>query len=152
LPQKCSAAAIKKFLPLCAGRNGVFCHPVWASELKSDRFYLILRQLTRKLFMPILRTASTCIFLALLATGCNKASEPPQPTDSPIDLPQAAMPQSDAAIKATPLDQAAATSNSTNQSQANPAELSKSQESNAMPMPGQANDHSLPNPLNNSSK
>jgi hypothetical protein len=123
-----------------------------ASELKSSRFYLTLRQLTRKRFMPILRTASTCIFLALLATGCNKASEPPKPTDSPIDLPQAAMPQSDAAIRTAPLDQATLNSDSTNQSQANPAELSKYQESAAMPMPGQANDHSLPNPLKNSSK
>ncbi len=102
--------------------------------------------------MPILRTASTCIFLALLATGCNKANEPPKPADSSVELPQAAMPQSDAALKSAQPDQAAPTAGSSQQSQANPAELSNAQESAAMPMPGQANDHSIPDPLNKASK
>ena len=99
--------------------------------------------------MTLPRTASTCIFLALLATGCNKASEPPKPNNPSVESPQEAMPQSDAAIKTAPPDQAAPTSDSTKHSQANPVELSKPQDSAAMPMPGQANDHSTPDPLDN---
>jgi hypothetical protein len=125
---------------------------VLANALKPDWLYFIFREFTRKLFMPILRTASTCIFLALLATGCNKPSEPQKPANSSVGLPQAAMPQSDAALKAAPFDQTAPTSGSNEQSQANPTELSKSQESAAMPMPGQANDHSIPDPLSKASK
>jgi hypothetical protein len=104
--------------------------------------------------MSISRTASTCIFLALLATGCNKASEPPTPTPNgaSVEMPQQAMPESDAAIKVAPLDQAAPASGSTGQSQANPVELSKPEESASMPMPGQANDHSIPDPLNSAKK
>jgi hypothetical protein len=102
--------------------------------------------------MSIPRTATTCIFLAMLATGCNKASEPPKPTNSSVALPEKAMPQSDADIKTAPMDPAAPILNSAKPSQANPVELSKRQESAAMPMPGQANDHSTPDPLNNTKK
>lgn len=102
--------------------------------------------------MSFTRTTSICIFLALLATGCNKASEPQKPDDVSVKLPQAAMPQSDAALKVAPFEQTAPTSGSAKQSQANPAELSKAQEYAAMPMPGQANDHSIPDPLNKASR
>ena len=88
----------------------------------------------------------------MLATGCNKTSEPPKPDNSSVALPERAMPPSDAAIKTAPPEEAAPTPDFAKQSQANPVQLSKPQESAAMPMPGQANDHSTPDPLNNAKK
>ena len=99
-------------------------------------------------------TALTAVAAIALA-GCQKASDPPQPTTSSattssspasasVAKPPSALPPSDAAIK--PADAAPAPSSGDAQTptQANPSALSQSQERTTMPHSGQVNNHSVP--------
>ncbi len=104
--------------------------------------------------MNILRTAMTGALFAMLIAGCQKASEPPKPTasietspsaDKSVAMPSNVLPPSDSAI--APAAPNATTADAGKASQANPKELDKQQESAAMPMPGQVNNHSTPAPL-----
>jgi hypothetical protein len=104
--------------------------------------------------MNTLRSAVTIALLTMLIAGCQKASDPPKPvaagetaksSDKSVAMPSGALPLSDSAIKPAAPD--GTTEDEAKTSQASPKNLDKQQESTAMPMPGQANDHSTPEPL-----
>lgn len=86
-------------------------------------------------------------FLALVLTACKKADAPPTPeVGSSVAAPASTLPPSDATMPAP----AATTTNSGNASgptQADSKELTKEQESSAMPLSGQANNHSTTDPV-----
>jgi hypothetical protein len=63
---------------------------------------------------------------------------------SSVALPPSALPQQDAAMAPQSPSAAATIPDSASPSQANPQRLDKQQESTAMPMPGQVNNHSTP--------
>ncbi|GAA4033440.1 hypothetical protein [Actimicrobium antarcticum] len=82
--------------------------------------------------------------LASVLAGCNKKELPvtPEPSTS-VATPAAQLPVQPAAM--APQNSMPATSDSGNAngpSQASPSTLTNAQESSAMPLPGQANDHS----------
>jgi hypothetical protein len=104
-------------------------------------------------------TLTACL-MALVLTGCNR-SDTPKPTTaatavsqpdaatveskgSSVALPPSALPQQDAAMAPQSPSPAATIPDSASPSQANPQTLDKQQESTAMPMPGQGNNHSTP--------
>jgi hypothetical protein len=95
--------------------------------------------------MAYTRSILVSAFLAILLIGCKKAETPPVPkvdSGGSVAAPPTAMPPSEAS---TPPAAAGATTGSGDASgttQANPKELSKEQESAAMPLSGQANNHS----------
>ena len=101
---------------------------------------------------------TSCLLIAALA-GCNR-SDVPKPTTAvtqpaaatvesrgeSVALPPSAAPRQDAAM--TPQSPTAATiPDSASPSQANPKTLDKQQQATAMPMPGQVNNHSTPEPI-----
>lgn len=103
-----------------------------------------------------------CLMLATLATlpACGRkdtASTPTavsQPGAATIEskgvsvaVPPAELPKQDAAIAPQSPTVAATIPDSASPSQANPKTLDKMQESTAMPMPGQVNNHSTPEPI-----
>jgi hypothetical protein len=103
---------------------------------------------------PDIAAFAVCAIFSLLLTACQKAGEPPKPVTSDsgaasapaaggsVAAPPATVPPSDAAMKP---EGAAAPSTSGDHNaatQATPKDLSKPEEKTAMPMPGQANDHS----------
>jgi hypothetical protein len=106
-----------------------------------------------------LRPVSVSVYAMamLLIAGCEKFTEPPKPSSAAITsntanesvaLPAKALPPSDSSISVAPsTSSTAAGDKATTSSQANPKELSKQQETAAMPMPGQVNNHSTPEPL-----
>lgn len=105
--------------------------------------------------MLSLRPVYLCVMLAIPIIGCEKFTDPPKPASTAttskapnesVALPSNALPPSDAAINVAPPSPASGDPSSTS-SQASPKELSKQQESTAMPMPGQVNNHSTPEPL-----
>lgn len=90
---------------------------------------------------------------AVMTAACNKTPETPKieapaavvpaTSDKSVAAPPSATPPSDASIPAaTASTQGSGNANSA--TQANPAELQKSQEQAAMPMSGQVNNHSVP--------
>ena len=100
-----------------------------------------------------------CLLLTALA-GCNR-NDAPKPTAAPtavtqpgaatveskaesVALPPSAIPQQDAAMPPQSPTAAATIPDSASPSQANPKTLDKQQESTAMPLPGQVNNHSTP--------
>lgn len=103
-------------------------------------------------------TLTACL-MALVVTGCNR-SDAPKPSvatavsqpgaatveskGSSVALPPSALPQQDAAMAPQSPTAAATIPDSASPSQANPQTLDKQQESTAMPMPGQVNNHSTP--------
>lgn len=98
-------------------------------------------------------TLVSCMIGTLYLAGCEKASEPPKPTSSTseaatptqsVAAPPSAVPPSDAAIRPTGPQGAPTSANAGTPTQANPTELTKREEQTAMPQPGQANDHSVP--------
>ena len=95
--------------------------------------------------MSFSRSILVSAVLALVLVGCKKADTPPAPkldSSGSVAAPVSAMPPSEAS---TPPAAAGATTGSGDASgttQANPKELSKEQESAAMPLSGQANNHS----------
>jgi predicted lipid-binding transport protein (Tim44 family) len=102
--------------------------------------------------MSMLYPIITCTMLATLITGCGREMDRPKTvasdsasksTDQSVALPPNAVPPSDAAIKpAVPANAAGTSGAAGNTTQANPKEMGKQQEATAMPLPGQANDHS----------
>lgn len=104
-------------------------------------------------------TLTACL-MAMALAGCNR-SDVPKPTTastavtqpgaatveskgSSVALPPSALPQQDAAMAPQSPSAAATIPDSASPSQANPQTLNKQQESTAMPMPGQVNNHSTP--------
>jgi hypothetical protein len=104
-------------------------------------------------------TLTACL-VAMALTGCNR-NDVPKPTTAAtavsqpgpatvestgksVALPPSSLPQQDAAMAPQAPSAAATVPDSASPSQANPQTLSKQQESTAMPMPGQVNNHSTP--------
>lgn len=104
-------------------------------------------------------TLTACL-VAMALTGCSR-NDAPKPTTtatavsqpgaatmeskgSSVALPPSALPKQDAAMAPQAPSAAATVPDSASPSQANPQTLSKQQESTAMPMPGQVNNHSTP--------
>jgi hypothetical protein len=104
-------------------------------------------------------TLTACL-MAIALTGCSR-NDAPKPTTaatavtqpgaatveskgSSVALPPSALPQQDAAMAPQSPSAAATIPDSASPSQANPQTLDKQQESTAMPMPGQVNNHSTP--------
>ena len=100
-----------------------------------------------------------CLMLGVLVTlpacGRKDAASTPTAVSQPgaatveskgasIALPPSALPKQDAAIPPQSPTVAATVPDSASPSQASPKTLDKQQESTAMPMPGQANNHSTP--------
>ncbi|HEX8885540.1 MAG TPA: hypothetical protein VF797_13705 [Noviherbaspirillum sp.] len=104
---------------------------------------------------------TACLMATAMAlAGCNR-NDAPKPTaaatavsqpgaatveskGSSVALPPSSLPQQDAAMAPQAPSAAATVPDSASPSQANPQTLSKQQESTAMPMPGQVNNHSTP--------
>lgn len=98
--------------------------------------------------MLLARTMLVPAVLVLVLSACKKAEAPPKPeVGSSVAAPVSALPPSDATMPAP----AASTTHSGDASggptQAQSKELSKEQESSAMPLPGQANNHSTTDPI-----
>lgn len=104
-------------------------------------------------------TLTVCLMAVTLA-ACDR-NDTPKPTTaatavsqpgaatveskgSSVALPPSALPQQDAAMAPQAPSAAATVPDSASPSQANPQTLSKREESTAMPMPGQVNNHSTP--------
>ncbi len=100
--------------------------------------------------ISITRSILACACVAAALAGCEKAEAPPTPavespssTSSSVAAPSEAMPPSEAAIPVQPPTNGDTASGP---AQSTPNELSKEQESSAMPLPGQANNHSTVTP------
>lgn len=105
------------------------------------------------------KVLATCLIVTSLVTlsacGRKEAGTTPTAVSQPgaatveskgasVALPEAQLPKQDAAIPPQSPTVAATVPDSASPSQANPKELDKQQESTAMPLPGQANNHSTP--------
>lgn len=98
-------------------------------------------------------TLASCMIGVLYLAGCQKASEPPQPTTSAsgaagsqsesVAAPPVARPPSDATI-ASPAQTAPSSGDAGAPTQVNPNQLTKEQEKTDMPHSGQVNNHSVP--------
>lgn len=88
--------------------------------------------------------------LATLLIGCNKVDTPPTPTlggaTGSVAAPASTLPPSDAKLPAAQAGTTPDSGNASGPSQATSRQLSNEQESTAMPLPGQANNHSTANP------
>ena len=104
---------------------------------------------------------TACLMTVTMAlTGCNRSDAPKPTTEaaavsppgaatveskgSSVALPPSALPQQDAAMTPQSPAPAATVPDSASPSQASPHTLDKQQESTAMPLPGQVNNHSTP--------
>jgi hypothetical protein len=97
--------------------------------------------------LSIIRATLVCMCIAAALAGCKKAEAPPAPaldssSSSSVAAPTAAVPASPATTPPATTD----SGNASSMPQSTPAELSKEQESSAMPMPGQVNNHSTTAP------
>jgi hypothetical protein len=99
-----------------------------------------------------------CALAALPACGRKDAAATPTSVSQPgaatveskgssVALPASELPKQDAAMAPQSPAIAATVPDSASPSQANPKTLDKQQESTAMPMPGQVNNHSTPEPI-----
>lgn len=88
--------------------------------------------------------------LATLLIGCNKIDTPPTPTlggaTGSVAAPASALPPSDAKLPAAQSGTSPNSGDASGPSQATSRQLSNEQESSAMPLPGQVNNHSSANP------
>ncbi len=95
--------------------------------------------------MSFSRSILVSAFLALLLIGCKKAETPPTPkldSSGSVAAPVSAMPPSEATTPAAGPGATTGSGDASGPTQATPKELSKEQESSAMPLSGQANNHS----------
>ena len=112
--------------------------------------------------MKTTQALAGCLMLATLATlpacGRDDTAATPAAVSQPgaatveskgasVALPPSELPKQDAAIPPQSPTVAATVPDSASPSQANPKTLDKQQESTAMPMPGQVNNHSVPEPI-----
>jgi hypothetical protein len=91
------------------------------------------------LFTTRISTFSSLVLAAFLATGCQKQAAPDPYVATSPDTP-ASGPTFVGTLPAAPTQGAASESGSVK------SDVSKAQQSNSMPLPGQANDHSNPEP------
>ncbi|MNR90721.1 hypothetical protein D3C72_217120 [compost metagenome] len=95
--------------------------------------------------MPYSRSILVSAFLAVLLIGCKKAETPPVPkvdSGGSVATPAASMPPSEASTPPAAAGAVSGSGDAAGATQATPKELSKAEESAAMPMSGQANNHS----------
>ena len=112
--------------------------------------------------MKTTQALAGCLMLSLLATlpacGRKDAAATPSAVSQPgaatveskgtsVAVPPSELPKQDAAMTPQSPTAAATIPDSASPSQANPKTLDKQQESTAMPMPGQVNNHSVPEPI-----
>lgn len=108
--------------------------------------------------MKMTHALAACLMLASIAACGRKEAPAPTAVTQPgaatveskgasIALPPSALPQQDAAITPQSPTVAATVPDSASPSQASPKTLDAQQESTAMPMPGQVNNHSTPEPI-----
>lgn len=98
--------------------------------------------------MSFTRSVFVSAFLVTLLLGCKKAEAPPTPAlDSApsVAAPSSALPPSDAYTM--PGAPSTSSGDASGPTQATPSELSKEQQSSSMPLPGQSNNHSTANPI-----
>ena len=99
-----------------------------------------------------------CTLVTLSACGRKDTASTPTAVSQPgaatveskgasIAVPPAELPKQDAAMTPQSPTAAATIPDSASPSQANPKTLDKQQEATAMPMPGQVNNHSTPEPI-----
>ena len=106
--------------------------------------------------MKMTHALAACLMLASIAACGRKDAPAPTAVTQPgatatveskgasVALPASSLPQQDAAIPPQSPTVAATVPDSASPSQASPKTLDAQQESTAMPMPGQANNHSTP--------
>ncbi|MET0961614.1 MAG: hypothetical protein ABWY05_02180 [Noviherbaspirillum sp.] len=105
--------------------------------------------------IKITHALAACLMLVSIAACTRKEAPAPTAVSQPaaatveskgasVALPPSALPQQDAAIPPQSPTVAATVPDSASPSQANPKTLNAQQESTAMPMPGQVNNHSTP--------
>ncbi len=98
------------------------------------------------------------VFAAVLLAGCKKAETPPAPklgdtpgTSGSVAAPASSLPPSDGTLSTAPRGAAPGTTTDSGDAagttQAHPQNLSKDEESSAMPKSGQANNHSTTDPV-----
>lgn len=97
------------------------------------------------------RSILVSAFLAILLIGCKKAETPPTPelgatTDS-VAPSTSAMPPSDATMPPAALGAGTGSGDAQGATQVSPKELTPVEESAAMPLPGQVNNHSTTDPV-----
>ena len=94
--------------------------------------------------MSVIRSATVCTLAAtlVLLTACDKESVPPPPVSRDLPAvsgaPDPSVPDAKAALAADAASAAQAENSSA------PSTMTEEQKSKAMPLPGQANDHSSP--------
>lgn len=105
---------------------------------------------TRSVFAS---TISSVFVLAMLA-GCKKAETPPTPSlgDTPstsgsVAAPPSSMPPSESKTVPAPAGATTDSGDAAGTTQAHPQDLTKEEESSAMPKSGQVNNHSTANPV-----
>jgi hypothetical protein len=100
------------------------------------------------------------LVLLFLTAACNKADAPPTPTASSappaaeatapsgsVAAPTSSLPAPDASMPPAAPAGPSASGQSDSASQASPKSLDKGTESAQMPLPGQVNNHSVPQPI-----
>jgi len=103
---------------------------------------------SKEIAMTLSHTVLACALIAAAVTGCKKADAPPAPqTSGSVALPESSKPPSDATMapaapSTAPLDNG----NANAPAQNNPKALNKDEESTAMPLSGQVNNHSTAKP------
>ncbi|HWT71438.1 MAG TPA: hypothetical protein VN361_04560 [Oxalicibacterium sp.] len=100
--------------------------------------------------MTLSHTILACTLVAATVAGCKKADAPPAPqTSGSVALPESSRPASDATMPPAPPSTATLDNGNANApAQNNPETLNKSEESTAMPLSGQVNNHSTAQPEN----
>jgi hypothetical protein len=99
--------------------------------------------------MPYTRSILASAFVAILLIGCKKAETPPVPkmdSSGSVAAPVTSMPPSEASTPPAAPGAVTGSGDASGTTQASPKELSKEQESAAMPLSGQANNHSTAPP------
>lgn len=104
--------------------------------------------------ISITRSLLACACVVAALAGCKKAESPPtpamdssNPASSSVAAPSEAMPPSDATMPTAPPSSSSSSGDATGgPPQSSPSELNKGQESSAMPLPGQTNNHSTVTP------
>lgn len=98
--------------------------------------------------MLLARTLLVPAVLVLVLSACKKAEAPPTPeVGGSVAAPANALPPSDATMPAPATGTTHSGDSNGGPTQAQPKELTKEQESSAMPLPGQVNNHSTTDPV-----
>lgn len=96
----------------------------------------------------------TSVFVLAALAGCKKAETPPTPamgdtpsTSGSVAAPPSSMPPSETQTTPAPAGSTTDSGDAAGPTQAHPQDLTKEEESSAMPKSGQVNNHSTANPV-----